>query len=311
MEQILTSEQQREEKYKKLIEDIETGNIRMSFSAFREFSISPRHFIAYKLREKKQTPRMKFGSLVHCLVLEDEDTFNEKYVIEPNLKPASAAMSSFAEMVAAGADISDAYACNYAEKKPDKIAEKAAELRVKLHSYIEHLQSIGNRQEVSKSDYEKAILIRDRLFKDPDSAWILEGLGETEKRIEWQYDGFNWVGVLDGIGDFILADLKLMPDVQPRKTYWKILEMKYHWQAAFYNHFSGQNKLYHILAFDDLANTLAIEIEQDDIDRAIRDIEYYMTKFRQCIINNEWHRSHGFYATRRSGVYKFSDLKYS
>lgn len=310
-QQILTPEQEREEKYFQLIEDIETGNVRLSFSSFKEFAISPRHFIAYKLREKEQTPRMRFGALVHCLVLEDEDAFNERYVLELADKPKSSAQIAFAEMIAAGADPYDAYASNYAEKTQKKISEKASELTGKLHKYIEHLRAIGNREEVSQSDYEKANLIKERLWKDPDSAWILNGIGETEKRIEWQYEGFNWTGFIDGIGDFIIADLKLMPNVEPRKTYWKIIDMKYHWQAAFYNHFTGLNKIYHILAFDDLANTLGIEVEQEDIDRAIKDIEYYMMKFRECIITNQWHRSHGFYAPRKTGVYKFSDLRYS
>lgn len=49
----------------------------LSFSSIKEFAKSPAHFLAYKNKEKKESSAMRFGTAVHCAVLEPERFKNE------------------------------------------------------------------------------------------------------------------------------------------------------------------------------------------------------------------------------------------
>lgn len=44
----------------------------LSFSSLKAFNTSPAHFVAYKQRQQHETPAMRFGTAVHCAVLEPE-----------------------------------------------------------------------------------------------------------------------------------------------------------------------------------------------------------------------------------------------
>ena len=50
----------------------------LSFSSLKSFATSPAHFIAYKNRQQHETPAMRFGTAVHCAVLEPEK-FEQEY----------------------------------------------------------------------------------------------------------------------------------------------------------------------------------------------------------------------------------------
>lgn len=290
-----------------LIDRIEKGEERLSYSALTEFAKSPRHFIAYKLREVKQTKRMKFGSLIHALILEPDEV-DTLYAVQRVASPGSANQKSFAEMVAAGIDSGEAYAANYAEKNAMKVIQKGEELANQLYDYIDFLKSVGEREIVDLTTYENAERIKEQIYRNDAAMWLLEMIGETEKSIKWEYGGFQWRGYIDGLGDFVMADLKLTPDADPRKFRWKIRDMRYDWQAAFYTKLAGYaDRTYNILAFDDVGNCSVIQLDESDIDRAIGDIDYYVSQFHHCIMERAWSKSFDFYAGR-SGVYRLSDI---
>ena len=54
----------------------------LSFSSLKEFIRSPRHYVNYLTRERKQTEAMLFGAICHKLILEPQD-FEKEYIIEP------------------------------------------------------------------------------------------------------------------------------------------------------------------------------------------------------------------------------------
>ena len=61
--------QEQESAVRDLIRRIENKEEYLSYSSLREFAISPRHFLRYKMKQKEQTPAMVFGSLVDCMLL--------------------------------------------------------------------------------------------------------------------------------------------------------------------------------------------------------------------------------------------------
>lgn len=306
VEVIETSEQEISE-VAELISRIEKGEERLSFSAISEFAKSPRHFIAYKMREKKQTKRMKFGSLIHALILEPDEV-ESLYAVQKIVTPGSANQKAFAESVASGISASDAYAANYAEKNEAKIIQKGEELSGQLSDYINFLKSVNGREVIDLTTYENALRIKEHIYRNDAAMWLLEMIGETEKSIEWEYSGFKWRGYIDGFGDFVMADLKLTPDADPRKFRWKIRDMHYDWQATCYTKLAGYgDRNYNILAFDDLGNCSVIQLGDADLDRALRDLDYYMLQFHNCILERAWGKSFDFYAGH-SGIYRLSDI---
>ena len=49
----------------------------LSYSSLKEFMKSPAHFLAYKNRELKETPAMRFGTAVHSAILEPQKFINQ------------------------------------------------------------------------------------------------------------------------------------------------------------------------------------------------------------------------------------------
>jgi hypothetical protein len=132
----------------------------LSHSAFNEFMKSPRHFIAYKLREKKTTPAMAFGSMCHCLVLEPNE-FENRYIISPKFD------------------------------KRTKLGKGA---------FAEFMGTAGDKLVVTELDYQNALFMRDCLNRNDSSSFVLERITETEIPIEWKYKSLKWRGYIDGRG---------------------------------------------------------------------------------------------------------------
>jgi hypothetical protein len=76
--------QEQESAVRDLIRRIENKEEYLSYSSLREFAISPRHFLRYKLRQKEQTPAMVFGSLVDCMIL-TEDQVEARFAVAPDV----------------------------------------------------------------------------------------------------------------------------------------------------------------------------------------------------------------------------------
>lgn len=254
--------------YRELINKIESGDITLSFSSFKEFAQSPRHFIRYKLKEKIQTPAMLFGSMVHCSILEP-DEFDSRYVVAP---------------------------------KVDKRTKAGKE------EYAIFLHGVGDKEVVSDQDYEDAKRMADAVRKNDPARFLLDRMECKEVAVNWDFGGFNWRGFIDGENANIMADLKTTADADPRKLRWSIRDKKYHWQLAFYRMAPGRSsKIPFILAVDRNCNVTCVEFSDADIKVAQDQIEWYLSRFHQCIAMGDWSKSFDFFAGR-DGFYKASRL---
>lgn len=255
-------------KYWELIEKIEAGDITLSFSAFKEFAESPQHFIRYKLREKKQTDAMIFGSMFHCLVLEPEE-FDSRFAVAPKVDRRT----------------------------------KAGKLEWEIFC-----EANAGKDIVKAVDFELAQRMQEKVMQNEASRFLVTRFDKKEEGVQWEFGGFKWRGYIDGEGESIIGDLKVMADAKPRKVGYTIRDMRYHWQPVFYRMAPGRShKIPFILAVDRNCNVTCVEFSDADIRVAQDQIEWYLTKFHQCIAMGDWHKSYDFYAGR-DGFYKASRL---
>jgi hypothetical protein len=244
-----------------VIQGLWDGTEHLSHSSFGEFLKSPKHFIEYKLKEKKDTPAMAFGRLFHNMVLEP-DTVDDLYAIAPNVD----------RRTKAGKAVWNDFILDNSEK-----------------SIVTH------------SDYETAERMKNAIYYNPSSRWVLDGIDKTEVGIEWEFKGFRWRGYIDGIGEEIILDLKTIADASPRKVERAILWEGYARQAAHYTKGGGFNRDYYIIAVDRSCNITVVNVRKTTIAAAWENIGYKVGSFKRCMINNDWNKSYDFWTD--NGIY--------
>lgn len=264
--------------FKDVIDGLHNGTEYLSHSALREFQKSPLHFMQYKLRQKEQTPSMAFGSLVHCLVLEP-DQFEERYCFIPDDAPKKPSITQLNA------------------KKPSEDTINA------IQWWASFQEQNKGKEIVSKSDQEKASLIRDAIYKNESSKFVFDQITKTEIGIKWENQGFKFRGFVDGSGDGIVCDLKIMADASPRKVERAILYDGYDQQAAHYTKGGGVKGDYYLVAADHIGHVSVFKIGQNTINAAWEQISFTMNYFKKCLILNDWDKSYDFFAPN-SGIFE-------
>lgn len=262
VEKLASEESQREDKLNALIGRIERREEILSHSSFNEFCKSPLHFIRYKLREKVTTPAMLFGSMVHCLVLEP-DEFANRYFIAP--------------------------VCDRRTKQG------------KL-TWANALEQAGNKEMVKGEDYEKALKIKNRIYQNGASRWVMDNITHTEVSTDWDFGGYRWRGHIDGMGESIMVDLKKVVDASPRKVEHLIKYERYGRQPVHYLRSKGNRHEFYFIAFDDKANISVHRMTKGALSVEREAIDFYMNKFQYCAFKGYWGQSYDFYAPN-GGIY--------
>lgn len=256
-----------------LIQKIDSGEITLSYSALKEFAISPAHFVRYKLDQKEQTEAMQVGQLQHTLILQPE-LVDQKFMFL--LKP----------------DMSATWA---------KAENKAYKENMQLISMQE------NKILLDAAHFENAIALRNILRTNKFFTALFENTIEFEKEIIFDYDNYKWHGFIDGHGKGFNYDLKSVPNATPEKLKWLQRDRKFHWQAYLYNLATGNEfgDFYNICYDNDFNITI---IKQDSMSqsRAKIEIDNTLSKFKECTIMDAWNEGFEFYTEQ--GFYLSSEL---
>lgn len=256
-----------------LITKIDLGEITLSYSALKEFAISPAHFVRYKTGKKEQTEAMKIGQLQHTLILQPE-LVGQKFIFL------------------------------------NKPVPEATWAKAENKEYKETMQNIAaaeNKILLDIEDYRNAIALRDILMSNKFFAALIESTNEFEKEIIFDYDNYMWHGFIDGSGLDFNFDLKAVPNATPEKLKWLQRDRKFHWQAYLYNYATGNEfgDFYNICYDNDFNITI---LKQDSISqsRAKIEIDNTLSKFKECTIIDAWDEGFEFYTDK--GYYLSSEL---
>src|SRR5690606_28641952 len=132
----------------------------------------------------------------------------------------------------------------------------------------------------------------------------LSSIDETEKQVEWTMNELKVTGKIDGKGERIKVDLKILADANPRKVQYKIRDMKYDVQAAMYNTAIDPDDKYFIIAADYEGHVSVIEITKESIRAARERVDEATLKLKQCILLGKWDCSYDYFGNR-SGIYEY------
>jgi len=164
-------------------------------STLAEMAQSPAHYRYAVENEREATPAMQFGSLVHCLVLEQERFEATYYVAETTVRRGTDAWKKL-ESKAGGREI----------LKPEEFAEACA-IRDAIYAHPKAAEVLSH------------CLSRECSFfwKDPET-----GIGCKARA-----DALS-------ISNFVIADIKTCQDASDGAFMKDVISYKYHWQAAMY-----------------------------------------------------------------------------
>ena len=257
-----------------LIAQIEAGNITLSFSGIKEFSKSPSHFIAYKLGEKKQTAAMKKGSFIHCAILEPDEIEKRYSILRKEDLP-----------------------------NPDSDFRNSANKEFKI-SFEQKAES-ENKEIITPEEYIIMLDHKDLAYNNEVIAPFLNRLTKRESYAEWEFCGYKWRGVRDGVSNNFILDLKTVADASPDRIKWVCESEKYHWQQYLYLQSPDIAEYYtaYNLLVDGNMGIALFEVSWNRLQKAKAELESLLEKFKMCTENNLWHQNYEFWANNQKGIY--------
>ncbi len=267
----------REEQIKEIIGQYMRGERHLSFSSLKAFAESPAEFIQYILREKKTTPAMQWGVLVHCMILEP-DTFDDRYTIMDDLE-----------------------ICTQIGGKSPRSTNKYKDWKA------EFLSTAGDSEIIPITMFNQAAIVVNNVNSNRAARSILDMCPVREGLVEWKYCDMKFRGFIDAKsapdGEKAKLDIKTCKDASPRKFHKEIIENKYHLQAAMYTEAEMEYSPYHIIAVDKKSGVSVHRLEPPLIEHGAKEYKRLMDGFNRCLLTDTFGQSYDFWADSKSGIY--------
>jgi len=87
--------------YNEFLEAVENKSLRLSYSSLKNLLDSPKHFLDYFTKPRKESEAMKIGTLVHCLILEPNEVQNRYAVADKPDKRTKVGKEEWSNILAA------------------------------------------------------------------------------------------------------------------------------------------------------------------------------------------------------------------
>lgn len=277
IEEIPVAAYDRHAQIESIIHSLMSGESHLSFSSLKEFKKSPADFIAYKLKEKKTTPAMIFGSLIHCLILEPHK-FEDRYSV-----------------------MDDTDICVQIGGLKPRATNKYKEWKEI------YLAEIGGKTPVSQNDYNKANIIANNCKYNRASAKVLALCPIHESSLEWKFENFKFKGFLDGKckneKPKAIMDIKKVVDASPKKAHRTIIDMGYYLQIAMYATGLEHVPDCYIICVDDKGGVSVHLLHKHLIEHGLEEYSRLLKQFNTCYLNDAFNQSYDFYAERHDGIF--------
>lgn len=234
----------------------------LSYSSLSAFAKSPEHYIHYLTAPRKTTAALMMGSLIDCLVLTPE-RYESTYVIMPNF------------------DL---------RKKGQKEA------------MAEWVEANKGKTHIEQWQLDDARLIRDKIYKNPISAYLLSTKKSVQKQLKWidKDTGLPMIAYLDLECEAAIADLKSAASADPKEFARASMNWNYPLQDGVYT--SGYNAIYHkhppfyniVIEKEQPLGVSCLKATADYIEYGKQQFHKLLQEFKYCMEENLFHCSYEF-----------------
>lgn len=293
-EMIINMREEENSEYYNLIGRMQRKEEVLSYSSLKEFGKSPRNFIKYKLRERReQTDSQIFGSLCDCLLTEPEN-YDNLFVIVDNT-PSTDNQKGFCKDVISGLSIEESFKNNYSRGK-------AEDIYAGLRNFIECIKQ--NKTAINSQQKEDAENIVNGLKQSPLVMQYIDACTSFQKKREWEHDGWKFKGFTDGEGNKIIIDLKYTANADPEMFERDVMKYDYYMQMAMYAAPDEGLPECYFIAYDKTGNYCVIQLDYTLLVYGKRKYHYLVNKLNQCISENRWNESYNFFDIQLRTMYK-------
>ena len=286
-----------------LIGKLMSKEFKLSYTKLKNLS-SPVNFIDAILNKKKKNDGMSLGSLVDCLLL-TENKFDEQYTVLDAV-PTTDIQKVFVELMLYKMKLEPLTEEVFEEKFKETKKESSARGPERLKPYI--LALLQGKEIVSKEDYEKAKRIVENLKNADEVMDELMLVEDFQKKLEFNYKGWNFVCYLDTFHSQGFHDLKFASDCNPDKFSRDIEKYGYDIQFGIYAIgfevlFGDFNPNVKHIVYDAIGNYAVLNIDAAYINYAKRKVDFLIACLDKMIEEKAFNKSYNFFRTQNT-VYK-------
>jgi hypothetical protein len=252
------------EEFDSIIEKIMKKEKKLSFSSFRPFFKSPKHFYSNQMEKKEETKAMTEGTMFHMAILEPERFESTYWVFDDSEKVAE---------IGGGNPRVTAVYKNW-----------KAEIFAKNEG----------KEPITKELKNTLVFIREYLQKNSATKDLLFGEGENEVDCEFEYENLLFHGRIDRIGKDFIVDLKKVADASFDKNRWNIRDSFLDVQADMYCMAKGI-KTYYLIFVDLECNVCVVKFDEATLNSAWEKFKTGVEGFLTCIETDSFLSSYEFY----------------
>lgn len=285
-----------------LIGKLMRREIHLSYSKLKHLT-SPVNFIDAILNKKERNAGMSLGTLVDCLLL-TEDKFDEQFTVIDDT-PTTDKQAEFVNLVFEKMKIEPVSALD--EKFSEAVAEGFGRVKTEqLKPYI--IATLQGKECISKADFEKAKIIVENLRNTDEITDELMLVESFQKKLEFNYKGWNFLCYLDTYFADGFHDLKFASDCSYDKFSRDIEKFGYDVQIGVYAigfetlHGNFNPTVKHIV-YDAIGNYGVYPIDSAYVDYCKRKVDFLIACLEKMISEKGFNKSYNFFRSQNT-IYK-------
>lgn len=212
------------------------------------------------------TPAMKFGTLVHSMVLEPDD-FNNRYVVLPDFK-------------------------NHPDNVTDTGKPSTSKTKWVTNQVAEFARENAGKEFMSPADLERAKRVKDAVYSKPFARQLLETT-HHEVTLTGELNGVACKSRLDMLSEPRMADLKTAATVESRLFGSSAASLNYGFKLAFHQLMAKQELGVFPEVFIVSVETagdfdVAIYNATDYVEQERQTVMTMLHRYKACKVSGEW-----------------------
>lgn len=279
-----------------LIAQLSNKSVRLSYSSLKKFT-TPVDFLNYKLKPKASNAGMDFGKICDTLIL-TPDELETKYQVVDKMPTTDLQVNFASALVEVGKITELTPELIEAEFKRFYSRGDAGKTYEELRGFVS--AKIKGLEIVTPALLAEAQDISGNLLISSEAEPWLSQISDVQKRLEWNENGWNFLGFMDALLGNNIGELKYTKDANPEKFEREIANFDYYLQAAIYCYASEKLGLtvsprHYTLIYDKNKNVAVVELDASYINYGFRKYKYLLENLDKCAALGAWDQSYGFF----------------